>query len=81
MTCTIRPIRSTLEQRPVPLPMTPSDQVLRETAEAAYEDGERFGYLAGWKWGAVCGMTLGTFAGALLVAGAAWLGRWAAGGA
>lgn len=81
MTCNIRPIRDTIEQRAFPLPMTPSDKALRQAAQSGFDDGERFGYIAGWRWGAVCGMTLGTFIGALLVAGAAWLGRWATGGA
>lgn len=80
MTCTIRPIRSTYEAHPLPLPLTPIDKALREATNAGFAAGEHTGYIAGWWWGATCGGCAGLLCGALLTIGAAWLGRWVAGG-
>ncbi len=75
MTATIRPIRSTLEQRVIPLPLTPSDKLMREAHRTGVDEGERMGYIAGWRWGTLCGFLLGLLAGGGAVAAALQLGR------
>lgn len=34
---------------------TPSADALKAAAAAGFSDGERHGYVAGWRWGLVCG--------------------------
>lgn len=75
MTATIRPIRSVLEQRAVPLPIPPSEQALRAAARAGWDDGERAGYIAGWRYGTVCGLCIGVPLGGAAIWAALELGR------
>lgn len=75
MTATIRPIRSTLEQRAIPLPLTAADKLVREAHRAGVNEGERMGYIAGWRWGTLCGFLLGLLVGGGAVAAAQQLGR------
>lgn len=79
MTATIRPIRSVLEQRAVPLPIPPSEQALRAAAHAGYADGERFGYVSGWRYGVICGLCIGIPLGGAALWAAFELGRMAGG--
>lgn len=49
--------------------MPPSDTALRDATRRGWDDGERCGYVAGWRWGVVCGGCAGVLLGML----ALWL--------
>lgn len=49
--------------RAVPLPLPPSEKALRAAKAAGYDEGERRGYVDGWRWGVVCGATVALPAG------------------
>lgn len=51
MTCTIRQITPRGDGRIRPLPIPPSENALREATLRGYEDGERMGYVTGWRVG------------------------------
>lgn len=67
MTASVRQIREGLWGDDRPLDARQS--ALRAAHQAGSDEGERIGYVAGFRWGAVCGATVGallTLAGALL---------------
>lgn len=79
MTATIRPLRNVVDQRPVALPIPPSEKALRAAAHAGYADGERYGYVSGWRYGVICGLCIGVPLGSAALWAAFELGRLAAG--
>lgn len=53
-------------------------EAMRQATIAGLHEGERRGYVAGWRWGMVCGAVAGCFAGTCAVALALYLGVLAA---
>lgn len=39
--------------RPVPLPA--AEKALRAARAVGFDEGERYGYITGWRWGVLCG--------------------------
>lgn len=50
----------------IPHPLTSFDSATREAFLQGHDEGERVGYVAGWRWGATCGAFAGMAACALL---------------
>lgn len=74
MTATIRPLRSAGESRAWPLPIPPMEKRIRAAMAAGFEDGERHGYVAGWRSGIWHGLLYGCALGAGCVVAAVKLG-------
>ena len=65
MTATVRQLRAAGDGRIRPLPLPAPEKALRAAACRGWDDGERHGYVQGWRWGAVCGGVAGWIAGML----------------
>ena len=50
----------------MPHPLQSFDHATREAYLEGHDDGERQGYVAGWRWGATCGALFGMVACGLL---------------
>lgn len=76
MTAKVRPIfgDTTPQQRRWPMDVAPSDTALRAAACAGWDDGERVGYVTGWRYGLVCGLLAGVLLGGIGIAGLIHLG-------
>lgn len=74
MTATIRPLRSPQDSRAWPLPLPASEKQIRAAMASGFEDGERHGYVAGWRRGLGLGLVYGTAMGAAALVAALHLG-------
>lgn len=77
MNAKVRPLFADSQQpgriaRPLPIP--PSEAALRAAAHAGWDDGERAGYIRGWRYGVLCGLLAGMLLGGLGIAAAIHLG-------
>lgn len=77
MTAKVRPIFGDtvpLDRRARPLPLPPNEHALRAAAQAGWDDGERAGYVIGWRYGVLCGLLAGALLGGVGIAGLIHLG-------
>lgn len=73
MTAKIRPLFPHVQ--PIPMPLPAGEKQLRAAARAGWDDGERHGYVAGWRVGLGYGLAYGTAIGAASCMALVALGR------